>query len=464
MENNFELFSLKTIHLIEANLHTIMEVYMDSKFRKISKQIPILVAVLILLCLVLPFTIQAKSSTDTTVIKKENIISKEKNALKSTPMNKSAESGLLPKKVVKALEIIQNETDVKSMGQSIQRLKLNQKEKNILAREIKKNPYAEKLNRLAKNAQRKAESAMKAKAKIKIARYEKQAMQNNTRKVQSLNRQAMARLSTLKSGEREVRVNAVNTMTAVSWASLNSESRGPRVNIRSVSPRTVSVGGNVTIEGENFGTTSRNVYVILEEEGYECQVNSWSQTHINVTIPASLSDLVGETVANAFICVVMRDYIYPLRITPVQDMLQPQIADVSSHTITPGQTLIIEGDRFLTSSQGRVIFRFGDRSINAMIDEWTDDYVSVTLPESVEGLGPVTGIVKLINHARNEDSRSIEFEPVIETMLFESDNHDSGALIFGSRISWTDNDFTLINGWTVTRYWLEIEEVWVGGG
>ncbi len=438
---------------------------MDLKFSKFYRKISVLAIGLFFLCTILPWAAQAKSKTDEKSVTKKETVTKE-NTKTRGQVKKPSKSRILPPKVEQALEIIQKNSDLKTMGQAIQRLKLNEKEKKICAREIKKQPYAGRLSRLAKSAQKKSESKLKSQAKIKIDRLKKQAKRNHTSKIQNLNRQATTHLATLKSKTTVISANTERTMSAAGWSNrFSDEPPPPRVNIRNVNPRTVAVGGNVTIEGENFGETERNIYVILDDKGYECEINSWSQTHINVTVPISLADLVGETTANAFICLVRRPFIYPLRITPVQDTLQPQITEISSETITPGQTLIIEGDRFLTGSQGQVIFRFDGRSIYGRVDQWTDDYVSVTLPENVESLGPVTGIVKLINHVGNEDSRSVDFEPTIISEILESEEHEAYAFwFFGSERFWKDNDFTLRNGWTVTRYWLEIEDRVFGGG
>ncbi len=206
----------------------------------------------------------------------------------------------------------------------------------------------------------------------------------------------------------------------------------------------------MTIEGENFGSTRRNVYLIMGGEGYECQVNTWSQTRISVTIPASMANLVGETARNAEICVVMRRYSHPIRITPDPAMLSAQIEDLSNNTITPGQTLVIEGDHFLTQRPGTVTFSFSGQNFDGRIDEWADDYVVVTLPGDIEGLQQVSGIVNLRNHAGHEDTKSLTFEPIIVTKTFRApDDHVAYAFIFGEQYTWEENKFSITNGWTV---------------
>ncbi len=174
---------------------------MNITFFKMNGQLIFLTACLFFISLLLPFSTLAKNPMDIkSDFKKESAASKKNIGSTSGQIKKSTRSRTLSPKIKQALEIVQKESSYKGMGQSLQRLKLSKKEKKILEREVKKQPYSGKLKRLSKSAQKKFQSEMNAKAKVRIAQFDRQAKQKHSQKVRLLNQQSMSRLSVIKSG------------------------------------------------------------------------------------------------------------------------------------------------------------------------------------------------------------------------------------------------------------------------
>ncbi len=210
----------------------------------------------------------------------------------------------------------------------------------------------------------------------------------------------------------------------------------PSPRITSISPQPATVGGRLTIRGDNFSWTQRHVYVKLEggwrtdnvitsdgpihREVYvalhgvsreECTVNSWGNKRITVTIPDSLGSIVGETVKIGRLFLELPEFDHEIRIGPDPDSLIPVITRLSSQTIRPGQSLVIEGRRFLEERPGTVKFQLSGRMIDGRLDDWNETYIIVIFPSNVEGLPEVAGVVKVRNHAGLETVRSITFRP-----------------------------------------------------
>ena len=411
--------------------------------------IPVAVAMVMLFALT-GFAAQTKDPKATTA-------GKTPAAAKVKKSTRAAKTGKLSPDVQQALDIIKKGSSAKGMANRLMKLKLSENEKKALAKELNKEPYAGKLKRMNNQAQRKAKSQAKAKA----ARLNKQAEQQRQQALRSTNDQAMTKLSTLKA-KKTTKLGSATTVIKVS--ELRGESSGPRANLTGVSPDPVEIGGNVTIEGENFGTTRRKVYVLKYERAYECPVTSWSETRIGATIPYALNEIVGEARISVKICVALDAYCHNVWIAPDPASLRANITGISSRTILPGQTLVIEGEHFMSGRYpGSVTFTFSSRDINGRIIEWEDNYVAVVLPEDIEGLQRVEGRLTLRNFWGYEDSHGIIFKPVIVTH-HQRNTHFARALIFGQLVEWVDFDFTLINGWEVREYWLDVHMTTSLGG
>lgn len=116
----------------------------------------------------------------------------------------------------------------------------------------------------------------------------------------------------------------------------------------------------------------------------------------------------------------------------------PKITSLSQLTIEPAQDLIIHGTNLLP--QGSVSFTFGSQSFNpSKIWNWTNDFIHLTFPYNVSGLGEMDGnvTVRKQNSMMRADS-PIHFVPIWEyrtlrsnAMTYDSLPYDQAlALIF----------------------------------
>lgn len=376
---------------------------------------------------------------------------------------KPSASTVTSQKVEQALTIIRNGTSHKAVSIALKKLNLNEREQKLLAAKGKQQPYAGIINRLAAVEQKKTKSKLKKKALPKIQRIKQTQTQKQQQQLRRINQQATAKITTLKSRTIKSSTRLMPRQTVMHSGTL-PENTGPMARITGVSPQPSVPGARVTIRGENFGTTTRRVYLVLDGNSFECAVQRWRSTSIEVTIPESISSVVGESEKNGTIYIALPRYSHAIRVVPEPSTLIPSISGLSGRNITPGQVLVIEGNQFLTEHRGSVTFRFNGRDIGGRITEWENTYIVVSMPDDIGGLPETAGTLKVQNHAGKNITRSITFKPTIVTAAWERYHTTSATWFVGSKKMFEDNRINLLNGWTVKEYWIEVDvDAWGGG-
>lgn len=363
------------------------------------------------------------------------------------------------------LKEIEKADTLETLGRALKAANFSQEELKELAGEIKRPPYSSKLNALVKKAE--AESIARAEGKAQQRRQRKQGeqQQKQEQELNRLNMEAQAKLQTLKAKA----IQRAKTPSSLKPLPLATGTHIPLpedlARIREVIPQPAIVGQDLHIRGENFGRRG-SVTVTVEGVTETARVLSWHEEFILIRIPPELRGAVGETEKEARLWVdaEKNKSTTLFRLRPNTSWFVPSIASLSSSDIRPGQILIIEGRNFLTEHTGTVEFRFAGRTFSGIIDEWNDTYIQVRLASDITGMSRREGTVKVRNHLGNETTNPIIFEPRKELLTLPTVHTSSippytyVLHLISQSTQYTDNDFNLINGWTVSDFWIGDEE------
>ncbi len=387
-----------------------------------------------------------------------------KAAVKTAPAASGKGGGLQ-----QALDTVKSGKSIEDIGQKIGKLNLSAQDKQRLADALKQPPYADILERLTKRQKDASDAAAKTSLREVENRQRQLAAEKNRQILKPLNLQVQQKVTALKATVAKRPLTRPAPVAPVARATAQAPARpgggGPLARVSGVSPQPAVVSGNVTISGENFGPTPRKVLLDLGRSGtHECVVDSWGERQVVVRFPEAARDAVGETEKAGRIYIVLPEIGQDVRVVPEPGSLVPAITSLSSATIRPGQSLVVEGDNFLTERRGTVTFRFTDRNIDGSIDDWAETYVAVRLPEDVQGLPETAGVVKVRNHAGQEVSRSITFQPKVDIRSLHEATPTATAFIFGQKFEWKKFDFKLLNGWVVRESHLETQKSTSFGG
>lgn len=112
----------------------------------------------------------------------------------------------------------------------------------------------------------------------------------------------------------------------------------------------------------------------------------------------------------------------------------PKITSLSQATIEPGQQLIIRGTDLLP--QGSVTFTFGSSSFNGAVVYWANDFILLTFPADVQGIGEMDGAVTVRKQNSLRADAAIRFIPIWQyktitsNQLTYADNPYDGVVAF----------------------------------
>ncbi len=402
--------------------------------------------------------------------------SKDKSSFK-----KSSKSSKHSTKIQNFLDVIEKARSMDEIRKSFEKSNFSKRELAQLEPLLKKPPYSTKLKQLEK----KEKAAAKKKSKAKAKRIEKQQAQKlkqeRSQRLTQLNLQAKTALRAL-GGTATVRpsVDLQGQLRSASVPDSVVEAvAGDRfenlVRIRSISPRPVVAGQSMTLSGENFGTTPGTVTLRLNDGrntyNFRCEVDRtrWRDNQVAATPPEWLKSWAREVnkPIRIFIRTEEGGASMEAVIGPDPVTIQPEITRLSRSTIEPGQIIVIEGQYFLRQHRGTVEFRFGSRTFNGIVEDWYSNYISVKLPEDIEGMQTTDGIVKVINHRRYHTTHSITFEPTLVMHTYHKDYYitcHAWALGFlGAKEEKTKFNFDLVNGWKVKEAWMDVDPHGRGG-
>ena len=395
------------------------------------------------------------------------IPAEKKSSVKSASSTKGAVSkkGVSKSnKVDEILSAINKATSLDSISRSISKANLSKKEVEELGKAMKKPTYSAKFKRLTA----KAKDAKQKSAATKARNIEKKK-QRDFKKAQNLelkrvNQETHRRLARTTMIDKPAAAPAMAPATMAFSAAERLEIEDP-ARVESIIPQPVAVGRDIYIRGENFGRTRGKVRIRTDLGSGELLVLGWHDDSISARIRANIQDIIGETEieARVFVEATKNTAVGLVRVLPDPSRMSPHITNMPDE-FTPGRYIIIEGDNFLSERPGTVEFRIGSSIFEGQVYDWQDTAIDVRLQADVSGLPRRSATVVVRNHAGNETSGSITFEPsksigVIFTIHTCSPFDSYEDIGWCSRIidTYTDHDYELLNGWMVKNYYLEDE-------
>jgi hypothetical protein len=431
---------------------------------------------IVLFILFLPFTLQTAQTGKSKTIKKEGASSVEK----SKATKKGIAPGKLNSKIEQFLGVIMKAKSLDEVSRAFKAANFSEAEKKQIEKEIKKLPYSTKLRNLGKKAVASAKSKAQAKrGKALVA--SQQALQRQQRQtVNRLSLEARKLFTSIKARALPMAPSKPVPFEGGFSPSMRARMfsdqlhRGAEVqgDIDNVSPLPATVGEELTITGNDFGSTRGEVFILYEptREAYPAtEIRSWSDRSIQITIPDSVAPLVGESQKAFMVRVIPRGAemgpVHDILIQPHPDRLRPEITRIAPGSVMPGQEVAILGQNFLTERPGSVEFVFGTERIPGEVADrdWEDTGIVARLPADVTGLVAMDGYVVVENHIGNRATARIRFEPILEEeWLVNEWEYDCWGLL-GHKETVTHNPFRLRNQWRVVEAHLyETAMGWLG--
>ena len=133
------------------------------------------------------------------------------------------------------------------------------------------------------------------------------------------------------------------------------------------------MGGNALTETQGFGARAGRASLNIEGLWVSAPVVTWRETHIVVTIPSGLEEIVGSTEKSAriLVCAEKNAASTVVRIGPDLSRITPEITSSSPTVLKPGELLFVEGRNF-SSREGKVYFDVRSLGVIFMgiIDHW----------------------------------------------------------------------------------------------
>jgi hypothetical protein len=222
--------------------------------------------------------------------------------------------------------------------------------------------------------------------------------QKREQELRALNARALARIQSLKASPRPARPGPgsgpLEILTSPTQVSATTSRATSPVRLESVTPQPVTPGQTLTILGEGLGTARGRVSLNVERIWVSLPVDTWRDTHVVVTVPAGLADLVGAREKDARMELHRADSgagTMTVRLAPDVARLTPTITSLSTTKVRPGEMFFVEGRNFF-SREGRVRFEHVSSSgaslgttLDGIVDLWDDTVVAVHLRADLEG-------------------------------------------------------------------------------
>jgi hypothetical protein len=300
-------------------------------------------------------------------------------------------------------------------------------------------------------------------------------VQKREQELKMLNARALARIQTLKASPRSQRPGPgsgpLEIITPPTQVSSSASRPTSPVRLESVTPQPVTPGQALTVLGEGFGTTRGRVSLNVERVWVSLPVDTWRDTHVVVTIPAGLADLVGTREKDARMAVHRADSgagTMTVRVAPDVARLTPVITSLSATKVRPGQMFFVEGRNFF-SREGRVRFEHVSSSgaslgttLDGVVDLWDDTVVAVHLRGDLEGFTWDASFAVEIENSEGlrSNTMNVLLDPNVDTEVLvdtkEIDTAGSNNVCWGSEKDPQTKGFMtfegrhLQNGWRLT--------------
>jgi hypothetical protein len=249
--------------------------------------------------------------------------------------------------------------------------------------------------------------------------------------------------------------------------------------ISSVSPSPAQIGSALTISGSEFGSAQGRVGIYVGSDLEYGDISSWTDSSITVTLTEEIAALVGESEKSGYAWVKPDGYnggpSEEIRIRPDPASLTPSIDRLSDDTVEPYALLIIEGSNFLTESSGTVQLRLEEgETFDLAVTEWTDTYIAGNF-EGITGVVGGAGLLTVRNHAGQEATRSVIFQPDLVTRTFRlategvhcelwGSDGPSPLCLAGKKETFGSHSLSVTDGWEIIEFYVEEVESsgWTG--
>jgi hypothetical protein len=405
---------------------------------------------------------------------------------KETQAQKTARPAQPSPEAESVLQKIDQGGSRQEIEQALRDRKLSETQRKELARALSEPPYSDKLKRLQEEHQVQvpARALRESRSIEEIRRQHERALKrSHQRRLAEVNDQYKTRMVKVKpttsraqNAMRKPQRSSLSTVTSTQRRYMGAASQG---SITSVSPSAVQVGDLLTIQGRELGSSPGRVVVLVGESMEPCQlVGSWSESRLQVRIPASVAPLVGGRSAQAKIWVKLgggeTGPVEDITLRPDRSLLQPTIAMMSGTEITPKQSFAIQGTNFLSTGRGRVAFSFAGEHFplkDTDVTSWGDTGVEIKMP-LIYGLMREGGWIIVTNHVGEEARAPITYIPMKGSyeyhtpgrfgsgyaqttclpLIDQAENDPDSGLwalcVFGRKKEWKTG-LSLKNGWSV---------------
>lgn len=353
-------------------------------------------------------------------------------------------------KVKEFLLLVQKARSMDEVSLAFDRAGFSPAEVKEIQAAVSRAPYVDKLKSMAGPPEKAASGRSQVTAKKVVA--------DNPKKRQ-INAQALALARRLKAPPRAtVRSGGVATKPRAAAATSAAAGVGPSGRITGLAPDPVRVGDRLVITGSGFGPGRGTVELVTPRHRYICDLESWSDTRIEATVPAYMDSVVGDQIADLRLRVMLRGNVLgPYRDIRLHPMIHdPEIAALSSDEVMPGCEIAVEG-RWL-GGRGTIEFDFGSQLFRGAVKEWTDAVIVAGLPDGIGGLVRTRGEIVIRNAQGREARRPITFEPDKEQETWSMSHEAGSTWVIHQRTMTFDyfQNVRLAEGWLVKSFRKEI--------
>lgn len=244
------------------------------------------------------------------------------------------------------------------------------------------------------------------------------------------------------------RVTVVDTDDQESYPSNEMTWQVHGHNVAGLNPESAYWGDPVSITGDTFGAYDvATDFVKLQALGggtLDAQVDSWTDTQIDITVPVGAITGAVQIVIEA----VMAQSDVPLTI------LNPYITSIDPAVGFVEQALTIDGANF-GDSQGSSSVAIGPADVSSAVTSWSDNQIVLTVPDGVQQ-GAVVVTVSGVSGNGVEFTPRAEIVGINTSLAQASEEITLGGRYFGASqgsvhlqsgqaqtvISWSDNAIT----------------------
>ncbi len=376
------------------------------------------------------------------------------------------------------LKIIETAKNFDQISKSFKKAQFNQTDLKKLEDKIKKPPYSTKLDRMKSDLARKSKSDKRRKMTSKkkgVKQMNMRLRQSQKTVLASHNRAA----SNFLVHARQNSVSAQRTVAAASRAiqvPQNILARATTV-IPQSDVEITDISPSVGLIGDARGQVSIAIADPGNRAAYYGSIREWTNNRIEFTIPLDFENHVEFDSSGRFSGSGERTYlcVFPAGNVPGNcteftialdpDRFRPTISSMSSTEVRPGQRFAFSGTNLAPGGRyPEIVFYFGGHRIYEFdIEEITDTYISLMIPDHIEGWVEMPGRVEVRTVLGHTIERDVTFIPLEELVEIRSDAMQAFCSPWHPRIfcwageinQFTQHNWTLRNGWKVETSWLE---------